>query len=156
MSVIGTDTNQPFDKALERQRILGHIRSIFDAYMRKDREAIRRTHSADWVGFLAPSTGIERGIDAYMAHADRALQLPTRGAGYELLDTEVQFHGAVSLVYYLARWDRLETNGAITPIFLRSIDVYRRDGEEWIQCGSHITGVAQPDLALDGTRPARP
>lgn len=153
MNCMGKSAEQCVREQADRRQIIEHVRSIFEAYIRKDREAVRRTHSEDWVGFLAPSTKIERGIGDYMAHADRALQGPSRGAGYELLDTEIQLYGDLALLYYVARWDRMEPDGKITPVLLRSIDVYRRDPGGWIQCGSHITGLPKADVALDGTRP---
>lgn len=77
------------DHSKDKEEILEHIHSIFRAFVAKDRNAIRDAHANDWVGFMGPSTGIERGIDAYLANADKSLQNFT-GVGYELLDTEVQ------------------------------------------------------------------
>lgn len=136
----------------DRKEILEHIHSIFQAYIRKDREAIRRTHSEDWTGFLMPSGKIERGIDDYMAYADRAIGGESLGVGYELLDTEVQIYGDIALVYYVARWDRRDADGSIVHVPLRSIDVYRRDAGGWIQCGSHIT--AAPSVESRGSSAA--
>ena len=72
----------------DREKILAHVRSIFDAYVRRDRETIERTHTRDWRGFLIPSSEIERGIEAYMKHADNSLER-LGGTGYELHDTEI-------------------------------------------------------------------
>jgi len=124
----------------DRAEIIRHIRSIFEAYLRKDRAAIRRTHARDWVGFLGPSTKIERGIDDYMAGADRSLE-SFDGLGYELLDTEVQLYGDLGLVYYTARYDFQDHDGHKESLPLRSLDVYRREGGGWIQAGSHITPI---------------
>lgn len=137
----------------DRTEIIEHIHSIFQAYIRKDREAIRRTHSEDWTGFLLPSGKIERGIDDYMAYADRAIGGESIGVGYELLDTEVQIYGDIALVYYVARWDRRDSDGTIAHVPLRSIDVYRRDPGGWIQCGSHIT--AAPSAESPGSTTTR-
>ena len=71
----------------DRDAILEHIDGIFQAYIRRDREAIQRSHTDDWVGFLGPSTQIERGIDAYMKNANKSFQA-FHGTGYEILDTE--------------------------------------------------------------------
>lgn len=124
--------------AADREAIVAHIRGIFQAYVDRDRAAIERTHSADWTGFQGPSTKIERGLADYMVNADRSLAA-FRGTGYELLDIEVQLHGDLALVYYVARYDYLDAVGARGSLGLRSLDVYRRDAGEWIQCGSHIT-----------------
>jgi ketosteroid isomerase-like protein len=121
----------------DRAEILGHIRSIFQAYLDQDREAIRRTHSPDWTGFQNPSQVIERGIEAYMKNAELSLRT-LRGTGYQLLDTEVQIHGDAAVVYYVARYDYVTADGASGSVPLRSVDIYRREPEGWIQCGSHI------------------
>jgi ketosteroid isomerase-like protein len=122
----------------DRAAILAHIRGIFQAYVDRDRATIERTHTADWTGFQGPSTKIERGLADYMVNADRSLAA-FRGTGYELLDTEVQLHGDLALVYYVARYDYLDAEGRPGSLGLRSLDVYRRERGEWIQCGSHIT-----------------
>ena len=53
-------------QAEAKTQIIEHIHSIFTAFINQDREALRSTHTEDWMGFLGPSTQIERGIDAYM------------------------------------------------------------------------------------------
>jgi ketosteroid isomerase-like protein len=137
-AVVGEVAPLPADADADRAAILAHIRGIFQAYVDRDRAAIERTHTADWTGFQGPSTRIERGIADYMANADRSLAA-FRGTGYELLDTEVQLHGDLALVYYVARYEYLDGEGRAGALGLRSLDVYRRESGEWIQCGSHIT-----------------
>ncbi len=124
----------------DREEILAHIHGIFQAFLRRDRDAIRRSHTADWTGFQGPSTQIERGIDAYMVNADKSLS-SLHGTGYELLDTEVQIHGDIGIVYYVARYDYRDADGKEGSIPLRSVDIYRRDGDGWNQAGSHITVI---------------
>lgn len=124
----------------DREQILQHIHSIFRAYLRQDRETVRRTHTRDWTGFQGPSVKIERGIDDYMVNAEKSLQ-HMQGIGYELLDTEVQIYGDVALVYYIARYDYRDREGREGSLPLRSIDVYRREHGQWNQCGSHITPI---------------
>jgi ketosteroid isomerase-like protein len=124
----------------DRERILQHIHGIFQAYLRQDREAIRRMHTHHWTGFQGPSTKIERSIDDYMKNAEKSMQ-EFRGTGYELLDTEVQVYGDVAVVYYVARYDYVDREQRSGSLRLRSVDIYRREGEGWNQCGSHIGGV---------------
>ena len=81
----------------DREMILEHIDSIFQTYIRRDRDAIRRLHTDDWIGFQGPSTTIERGIDAHMKNADASLE-HFRGTGYEIFDSEVQIFGDLSSV----------------------------------------------------------
>ena len=122
----------------DREQILAHIDSIFSAFIRQDRETLRKTHTHDWIGFLIPSTEIERGIDAYMANAEKSFE-NFRGTGYELLNHEIQLFGDIAIVYYVARYDYADENDEEQSIPLRSIDIYRRDSGDWIQAGSHIT-----------------
>ena len=124
----------------DREQIVQHIHSIFQAFLRQDRDTLRQTHTPDWTGFSGPSVGIERGIDAYMVNAEKSLQ-NLSGTGYELIDTEVQIYEDLALVYYIARYDYRDREGREGSIPLRSIDVYRREHGEWNQCGSHITPI---------------
>lgn len=128
------------DRAADREAILAHIHSIFDAYLRKDRETIKNTHTEDWTGFQGPSTKIERGIDDYMVNADKSLE-SLDGTGYELLDTEIQFYGDIAIVFYVATYDFETKDGWAGSLPLRSIDLYRKDDGHWIQFGSHITTI---------------
>lgn len=125
----------------DRQRIIEHIEGIFQAFLRRDRAAIKSAHSDDWVGFLGPSVGIERGIEAYMLNVDKSLE-SFAGKSFELLDTELQFYGDVCVVYYVARYDYEEENGELHSLPLRSVDIYRREADDWIQVGSHITVIS--------------
>ena len=124
----------------DKQQILDHIHSIFKAFLARDRDAIRAAHTTDWTGFQGPSTGIERGIEAYMANVEKSLDA-FEGTGFELIDTEVQLYGETAVVYYIARYDYKGTDGVVHGLPLRSIDIYRRDNGKWNQCGSHITPI---------------
>ena len=124
----------------DSQAVVDHIRSIFEAFLKKDRETIRQTHAVDWVGFLGPSTKIERGIEDYMRGAESSLK-SFHGTSYELMDTEVRLYGDMAVVYYTARYDYRDDDGNEHSLPLRSIDIYRRKDGEWIQEGSHITPI---------------
>lgn len=134
----------------DRRAIVAHIERIFQAYVDRDRQAIRDSHTTDWTGFQGPSRRIERGVDDYMVNADRSLSA-FRGTGFELLDTEVRVHGDLALVYYIARYDYLDAANQPTSLGLRALDVYRRERGEWIQSGSHITPVPDGGVWGEGT-----
>jgi ketosteroid isomerase-like protein len=79
-----------------------------------------------------------------MKNAELSLET-LKGKGFELLDSEIQVRGEVAIVYYVARYDFLDQDGHEESVPLRSIDVYERDGDDWIQCGSHISVIpSQP------------
>ena len=124
----------------DKEKILNHIRSIFQAFLDKDRETLRQTHTDDWTGFLIPSIDIERGLEAYMANAEKSLQT-FDGTGYELIDSEIQITGDHAIVFYVARYDYAGDDGETHSIPIRSIDLYRRESGDWIQAGSHITVI---------------
>ncbi len=139
----------------DREMILEHIHGIFEAFLRKDRETLRRTHAHDWIGFLGPSVKIERGIEEYMKGAERSLE-SFHGTGYELTDTEVRIHGDIAVVYYTARYDYKDKEGNHGSLPLRSLDLYRRTEGEWIQIGSHITPVPKGGSWGEGEQRAGP
>ncbi|MDH3892436.1 MAG: nuclear transport factor 2 family protein [candidate division Zixibacteria bacterium] len=136
----------------DREKIIGHIHCIFQSFLKRDREAIKKAHTEDWVGFLGPSVGIERGIDAYMANVDKSLE-SFKGTGFELLDTEVQLYGDLALVYYVARYQYEGEDGSSHSLPLRSVDVYRRESGDWIQAGSHITVIPTGGAWGQASRP---
>lgn len=135
-------------KASDREQIIEHIHAIFRAYFAKDRETIRRNHTADWKGFLIRSTKMVRGIDAYMAHVDGVLQgvVPSR---YEIVDIDVDVYGDVAVVFYLAREWIPKDGGGEKTILLRSCDIYRRDPDGWNQCASNIMAVPDVEGPMD-------
>lgn len=121
---------------LDRRAIRAHIDGLFQAFIRRDREAIRRGHSADWRGFQVGSRRLVRGIDDYMKEADGVLAT-FRATRYEMLDIDIQVYGDMAVVFYLAK-DWMPGAGGERSILLRSIDIYRREGRDWNQCGSNI------------------
>ena len=122
----------------DERAILDHIHSIFKAYMEGDEATIRATHSADWTGFNNQSRSIVRGIDGYMANARRALA-GARIIRYELEDVEIQIHGDVGIVYYVANWTT-KVAALETPVRMhaRSVDVYEKRSGGWVQIGSNL------------------
>jgi len=124
----------------EKQLLIEHVHQIFNAFIDRDRDRIRDLHTQDWVGFLGPSTRIERGIDDYMANADKSLD-SFRGTGYEIHDTEVQIHRDIALVFYIATYYYAADGGTTGTVPLRSVDVFRRDNGQWNQAASHISVI---------------
>jgi hypothetical protein len=139
-----SDTNNAEAVTAEIRR---HVEALFDAFLAKDRAALRDGRVKDWKGFQIPSTTLIRGVDDYMVHLETALQnvAVTR---YEFLDFEVDVHTDVALVYYVAR-DWLNTPDGEETILVRALDVYGLEADGWIQIGSNICLV--PDTT--NTRP---
>ncbi len=138
----------PTQVTSDEQQILGHIHGIFRAYLDEDREAIRRTHTQDWVGFQVSSREMVRGIDSYMRNANATLDATTP-LGYELLDTDISVYGDIAIVHYLASYTYLDHVDEEHTVRLRSADIYRKDDGHWNQCGSNICRVPLPQPAED-------
>lgn len=124
------------DTDKDRRQIVEHIHGLFRAYIAKNRDAIRNGHTHDWRGFQLPSTGIVRGLDAYMETADRILTTMT-GTRYEIKDIDVHLYDRIAVVYYVADYWVKENDGE-NKIPLRSVDIYRHEAQGWNQCGSNI------------------
>ncbi len=125
------------DRKADANAIRAHIDTIFKAYMSRDRETIRATHSEDWRGFLSSSRSILRGIDDYMQAAEASLTRPTRMVGYEMVEYDTHFHGDLAVVPYVAALD-IEAAGrriGFRPK-LRVFDLYAKRDGHWIQVGS--------------------
>ncbi len=125
------------DREDDAAAIRAHIDSIFQAYMNRDRETIRATHSEDWRGFLSSSRSILRGIDDYMQAAEGSLTRPRRMVGYEMVEYDTYFHGDLAVVPYVAALE-IEMGGrriAYRPK-LRVFDLYAKRDGHWIQVGS--------------------
>src|SRR5688572_18976617 len=127
----------PDARAKDTAAIRAHIDTIFDAYKKKDRAALRATHAKDWRGFIRPSQGIVRGIDEYMRDAEKALAFPGQLKDHEMVDFDVKYRGDTALVSYVARI-RWEIDGAVQPDVIRVLDVYAREGGHWNQIGSLV------------------
>ena len=123
--------------------VLGHIRSLFEAFIRKDRDAIRAGHTTDWRGFQVGSRTLVRGIDEYMAATEGVLESATF-VDYEILDSDVQVHGDLAIVFYLARDHVRDRAATERTALIRAVDIYRHEDGHWIQSGSHIVSLPEP------------
>ncbi len=135
--------------------IRAHIDTIFKAYMARDRETIRATHSEDWRGFLSSSRSILKGIDNYMQAAETSLTRPRRMVGYEMIEYDTYFHGDLAVVPYVAALD-VEAGGRPLPFRpkLRVFDLYAKRDGHWIQVGSDT--APHPETQEAVRRQARP
>jgi ketosteroid isomerase-like protein len=125
----------------DRQQIIDHLHSIFDAFVRQDREKIRATHTEDWTGFQAASREIVRGIDGYMKN----VILANKMLEYEIQDIEVKIYGGVAVVFYIAQWkSQMKASGQVVKMRARSVDIYRKETSGWIQCGSNLNLLPTP------------
>lgn len=128
----------------DARKIRAHIDKIFQAYINKDRETVKSTHSVNWRGFLSNSDKILRGIDDYMKEADGQGALDKQSSwrlvGYKMLDYDIIFQGGNGIVCYIAElfWVNDAAKGSYK---LRSIDIYGKEGGDWNQIASNIGPV---------------
>lgn len=125
------------DRAADRAEIRAHIESIFQAFIDKDAEKLRATHTEDWRGFLEGSPVAIRGINEYMQAVSGGLKNPNGGMkSYKITDWDLLFQGNdLAVVCFVA--DVESRTGATSK--LRILDVYARRNGHWIQAGSHTT-----------------
>src|SRR5262245_25838023 len=93
------------NRQADRDAILAHIDSVFQAYMNHDRTAVRETHTQNWRGFIRPSRSIIRGIDQYMNEAEPILASPYKIKSYKIVDSDITFYGDTAFVSYIADLD---------------------------------------------------
>ncbi|MGB0036476.1 MAG: nuclear transport factor 2 family protein [Candidatus Acidiferrales bacterium] len=119
----------------DRDAIRNHIDKIFQAYIQKDGDVIRSTHSAEWLGFQANSQTAIHGIDQYMKGANGFIKSPVRMTSYKMLEFNVLFYGDVAIVPYVADVN-YEFQGKTSTEKLRIFDIYVKLNGDWIQVAS--------------------
>ena len=133
------------ERSKDAAAIRAHIDSIFQAYINKDREVIRATHSEDWRGFLRPSREVIKGIEGYMQAAEAALSGPYGLSAYRFIEYDVVFYDDMAVVNYVA-----ELTPRRLPIrpMIRVIDVYAKHRGHWMQVASQT--APHPDSLAAG------
>lgn len=130
------------DRQADRDAIRAHIDSVFQAYIKHDRSAVRETHTQNWRGFIRPSRTIVRGIDEYMNQAEPILASPYTIKGYKIIDSDITFYDDTAFVSYIADLDT-EVEGIVFHDKLRVVDLYVKEHGEWNQAGSQV--ATHPD-----------
>jgi len=139
-----TGAEHPEDAAA----IKAHIGSIFQAFIDRDIDKIRETHSEDWRGFLEGSRVPIKGIDEYMrangidwplpANAPKPKPSPNPSRTYEMKDFDVIFYNPeLALASFVG--DFISKNGDTSSVQIRYriTDVYAKRQGKWIQVASH-------------------
>jgi ketosteroid isomerase-like protein len=129
----------------DENAIRAHVVSLFDAYLAGDLETLRSGRTESWKGFQIGSTRLVRGLDQYMAELQKVVGA-LKVDRYEFVDFEIDIEGDLAIVYYLARdfLSASDDQGAPKTVLIRSIDIYRRIGGSWIQTGSNICAIPDP------------
>src|SRR5215470_4024063 len=81
-------------RAADRAAIRAHIDRIFQAFIHKDRDELRATHAANWLGYLEGSRKMIRGVDEYMAATGNFDPSSPYGmSGYKMREFDMIFQG---------------------------------------------------------------
>jgi ketosteroid isomerase-like protein len=142
------------NRAADEEAIRAHIDSVFQAYMRKDRVAVRTTHAHDWRGFIRASRGVVRGIEQYMREAEPIFASPSKLVGYQMCDYDTVFFGSsLAVVNYVVdiHWEFAGIRGTDT---LRVLDVYAKENGHWNQAASNV--ATHPDTIATQRQQPRP
>jgi hypothetical protein len=128
------------DRPADAAAIRGHIESIFQAFVDKDRAKLEATHGAEWRGFTPWSGHVIRGRDGYMNEATFPPDLPKGQGmiGYRIGEFDIVFYGDTAVVSFQADVDRREGTGKSTQK-LTFVDVYHKDPAGWIQVASNTS-----------------
>src|SRR5215813_15355595 len=123
------------DRAADRAAIKAHIESIFQAFIKKDAEALRATHAENWLGYLEGSTTMIKGIAGYMDWNQVDPKSPYGMQSYKFREFDMIFKGDAAFVCFVAD---VESNwpGAPPHRALRICDFYTKNDGKWIQSGS--------------------
>ncbi len=116
----------------DRDAIRAHIMSIFAAFQKGDRAALRATHAQHWRGYLWGSRNVIKGIDAYMRYVEPGLD--GNDPAFELPEFDVLFYGDVAIVNFTA--DMVLPDGSRRP-WLRITDIYVKEAGGWNQAASN-------------------
>ena|GEM_PF-209162 len=128
--------------------IKAHIGSIFQAFIDRDIDKIRETHSEDWRGFLEGSRVPIRGIDEYMrangiewplpANVPKPKPSPDPTRTYEMKDFDVLFYNPeLALASFVGEFHRKNGDADTLQVRYRITDVYAKRQGKWIQVASH-------------------
>ena len=78
-----------------------------------------------------------RGIDEYMAAANRSIQDPKAGmTAYKMVEFDVMFHGDIAIINYVADVDGHQGDKP-WKTKLRVLDIYEKRAGKWIQVASN-------------------
>ena len=128
----------PQDHEVDRQKIRGHIDSIFKAFINRDRETIADTHLADFSGFTVRSRSTIPSREQYMQEVDALLNFQ-HWKFYELNEFHITFHGTTAIASYIARISGKDPQERYFETKLRVMDIYCRTQEDWGLAASSVS-----------------
>ena len=137
-------SSQSDDRAADRAAIRAHIDSIFQAFIKKDKAALRATHADNWLGYLEGSTTMIKGIEGYMDWNYVDPSSPYGMKSYKMREFDMIFKDDAAFVCFVSDIEA-HTPGGPFQRALRICDFYTKDNGKWIQSGSD-TALHQDSL----------
>ena len=123
------------DRMADREAIRAHIDSIFQAFINKDKAALRATHAHNWLGYLEGSGTMLKGIEGYMDYNYVDPKSPYGMKSYKMREFDMIFKGDAAFVCFVADVESHTPNGPFHRA-LRISDFYTKQDGKWIQSGS--------------------
>jgi hypothetical protein len=133
----------------DKDELRYHIDAFLSACIHKDWAAAGRGRAQTWRGFSVCTETILQGGPGLVAEV-RAVLESSDLVDYEMAEIDYVFHGSTCLVPYVARLRGRCGAGRLVEIKLRSLDVYVKQGTDWLQVASsvslHPDSMADPEL----------
>ncbi len=141
------------DRMADREAIRAHIDSIFQAFINKDKAALRATHAHNWLGYLEGSGTMIKGIEGYMDYNYVDPKSPYGMKSYKMREFDMIFKGDAAFVCFVADVESHTPNGPFHRA-LRISDFYTKQDGKWIQSGSDT--ALHPDSVETQLQSLRP
>ncbi|MFN2510778.1 MAG: DUF4440 domain-containing protein [Pyrinomonadaceae bacterium] len=141
------------DRMADREAIRAHIDSIFQAFINKDKAALRATHAHNWLGYLEGSGTMIKGIEGYMDYNYVDPKNPYGMKSHKMREFDMIFKGDAAFVCFVADVESHTPNGPFHRA-LRISDFYTKQDGKWIQSGSDT--ALHPDSVETQLQSLRP
>ena len=133
----------------DKDEIRYHIDAFLSACINKDWTAAGRARVRNWRGFSVCTPSSLQVSSGLVAEVKAVLE-SSHLVDYEMVEIEYVFHSATCLVPYVVRLRGKCRAGRLLEIKVRALDVYVKQGEDWLQAGSsmslHPDSMADPQL----------
>jgi len=143
------------DRAADREAIRAHIDRIFQAFINKNRDELRATHAANWLGYLEGSRKMIKGLEGYMSSTGNFdPKNPCGMSAYKMREFDMIFHGDAAFVTFVSDVESKCGSGPINKRALRIADFYTKQNGAWIQTGSYTD--VHPESVAEQYQQPRP
>ncbi len=122
---------------MDKELILKHIDKIFEGFIKKDFDLLKKTHKPRWTGFLASSREIIKNREEYLKFLKEKLE-KIDYERYKILEINFHFNGDSCVVPYIAILSGKIKGGKNVEFKLRIVDFFVKENGEWNLAGSCV------------------